>query len=232
MGVQRIIKGLYAISVGVVNTFLLDTKDSCILIDTGFPNSAKRILDAVGQLGKRASDIRHIVLTHGHPDHIGSAAALKRATGAEIYAPSLDTEIITRGTGFRPLFPSPGLQNQILFRMFIGKMHPVEPVGIDYQVDGGQVLPIAGGIKAVQAPGHCAGQLAFLWPQDGGVLFAADACANVLGLDWSLAYEDFEEGKRTLKSLADLEFRTACFGHGKAILDHAGARFRKKWSTD
>lgn len=230
MGVHRIVNGLYAISVGVVNTFLLDAKDGCVLIDTGFPNSEKKILNAVEQLGKRASDIHHIVLTHGHPDHFGSAAALKRATGAEIYAPSLDEAIITRGTGFRPLFPSPGLKNQILFRMFIGSMHPVEPVGIDYQLEGGQELPIAGGIKAVHAPGHCAGQLAFLWPRDGGVLFAADACANVLGLDCSLAYEDFEEGKRTLNKLADLEFRTACFGHGGAILQDADARFRKKWA--
>jgi glyoxylase-like metal-dependent hydrolase (beta-lactamase superfamily II) len=113
--------------------------------------------------------------------------------------------------------------------MFI-KMPPVEPVGIDCQLDGGQELPIAGGIKTVHAPGHCAGQLALLWPHDGGVLFAADACSNVFGLDWSLAYEDFEEGKRTLKRLADLEFRTACFGHGKAILVEADARFRKKWA--
>jgi glyoxylase-like metal-dependent hydrolase (beta-lactamase superfamily II) len=81
VGVHRIVNGLYAISVGVVNTFLLDAKDGCVLIDTGFPNSEKKILNAVDQLGKRASDIHHIVLTHGHPDHIGSAAALKRATG-------------------------------------------------------------------------------------------------------------------------------------------------------
>jgi glyoxylase-like metal-dependent hydrolase (beta-lactamase superfamily II) len=224
-----IIKGLYVIPVGPVNTFLLDAKDGCVLIDTGFPNSAKSVLRAIGKLGKRASDIRHIVLTHAHPDHIGSAGALKRATGAEVYAPSVDEAIIARGTGFRRMFPAPGLRNQMLFRMFIGRVQAVEPVRIEHQVDGGQVLPIAGGIKAVPAAGHCAGQLAFLWPQDGGVLFAADACANMMGLDWSVGYEDIEEGRRTLKRLADLQFQTACFGHGKAIIRDAAGKFRKKW---
>jgi glyoxylase-like metal-dependent hydrolase (beta-lactamase superfamily II) len=232
LAAHPIINGLYVIPAGPVNTFLLDTEDGCVLIDTGFPNGAKSILSAIGQLGKRPGDIRHIVLTHGHPDHIGSAGALKRATGAEVYAPALDEAIIARGTGFRPMFPAPGLRNRIMFRMFIGRIQKVEPVEIEHLVDGGQVLPMAGGIKAVRAAGHCAGQLAFLWPQDGGVLFAADACSNMFGLDWSVAYEDLEEGRRTLKSLADLQFQTACFGHGRAIIRDAAGKFRKKWSED
>ena len=225
--VRSICQGLYAIPVGPVNTFLLDSPDGCVLIDTGYPNSGKTILRVVDQLGKRPSDIRHIVLTHGHPDHIGSAAALRRATGAELYAHPADEAIIAHGGGFRPLYPAPGLKNRILFQIFIGTLRSVEPVWIDHQVEDQQVLPIAGGIQAVRAAGHCAGQLALLWPQNGGVLFAADTCANVLGLDWSVAYEDFEEGKRSLKKLAERDFQIACFGHGKAILQNAREKFRR-----
>jgi glyoxylase-like metal-dependent hydrolase (beta-lactamase superfamily II) len=65
-----------------------------------------------------------------------------------------------------------------------------------------------------------------LWPQKGGVLFAADACSNVFGLNLSIAYEDLEEGKRSLNKLAELEFQIACFGHGKAILHDAAEHFR------
>jgi glyoxylase-like metal-dependent hydrolase (beta-lactamase superfamily II) len=227
MPVRRICHSLYVIPVGPVNTFLLDSPDGCVLIDTGFPKSENTILKAIQQLGKRPTDIRHIVLTHAHPDHIGGAARLRQATGAELFAHPADEAIMAQGAGFRPLYPAPGLKNRILFRLFIGRIDSVEPVRVDHLVNDVQVLPIAGGIKAVHAPGHCAGQLALLWPQNGGVLFAADACANLFGLDLSVAYEDFAEGKRSLNKLAELEFRIACFGHGKAILHDAGERFKR-----
>jgi glyoxylase-like metal-dependent hydrolase (beta-lactamase superfamily II) len=68
-----IVPGVYAIPVGPVNTFLLEGSDGCTLIDPGFPGSAAKILDAVRGLGKQDKDIRHIVLTHAHPDHIGTS---------------------------------------------------------------------------------------------------------------------------------------------------------------
>jgi hypothetical protein len=54
---------------------------------------------------------------------------------------------------------------------------------------------------------------------------------NVMGLGSTMGYEDFEEGKRSLKKLAQLDFRVACFGHGQTILHDAGDRFRKVWSV-
>jgi glyoxylase-like metal-dependent hydrolase (beta-lactamase superfamily II) len=77
-------------------------------------------------------------------------------------------------------------------------------------------------------PGHCAGQLAFLWPQQG-VLFAGDACGNLPRLGLSVAYEDLQVGKQSLANLANLDFAVAYFGHGKAIQCDAAAQFRKHW---
>jgi hypothetical protein len=53
---------------------------------------------------------------------------------------------------------------------------------------------------------------------------------NVMGLGWTMGYEDFEEGKRSLEKLARLDFQVACFGHGQTILHDAGDRFRKMWA--
>lgn len=230
MSAKLLADGLYVIPAGQVNTFLLDSPEGCTLIDTGFPGKADTILQAVRDLGKQPSDIRHIVITHAHPDHIGSLAALKQATGADAYIHPLDAPIAAQGTGFRPLTPAPGVLTGILFRIFVRPDASVEATTIEHRVEDGETLPIAGGLTAIHVPGHCAGQVALLWPRHGGVLFAADTCGNMMGLSPSLGYEDLEEGKRSLWKLASLDFDRACFGHGKAITHDASARFRKKWA--
>jgi glyoxylase-like metal-dependent hydrolase (beta-lactamase superfamily II) len=219
------------ISTGPINMFLLESDDGYALIDTGLPGSADAITRAVAGLGKAPNAIRHILLTHAHPDHIGSLAAVKRATGASTYIHPADAPITSSGKGFRPMKAAPGMLNGVLVRLFVRLDRVVEPAAIDHQIEDGQQLPIAGGITAVHVPGHCAGQLVFLWGHRGGVLFAADACSNMMGLGWSLGYEDFEQGRKDLSKLSNLDFQVACFGHGKPILENASRRFREKWAA-
>jgi glyoxylase-like metal-dependent hydrolase (beta-lactamase superfamily II) len=120
-----------------------------------------------------------------------------------------------------------------LFMRPILRLYPrVEPTPVDHHLSDGQVLPIAGGLRVVHAPGHCAGQVALLWAAHGGVLLAADAASNVLGLRPSPAYEDYAMGVRSLRRLSALDFQVACFGHGKAIVGEAAAQFRRRWSVD
>lgn len=230
MPAKLITAGLYGIPLGQVNAFLLTSPDGDTVIDTGMPGGGAKILDAIRELGKQPSDIRHILLTHAHPDHIGGVAELKKATGAEVYMHPLDAPIATRGAGFRPLTPAPGLRTGILFRLFISRNAnaKVEGVKIDRQINDGERLPLAGGLRAIHVPGHCAGQLAFLW-EKGSVLIAADACSNVMGLGLSLGYEDLGVGKQSLKKLSQHEFQIACFGHGNAITRDASAQFKAKW---
>lgn len=227
---KLILPGLYTIASGPVNTFLIDDPAGCVLIDTGYPGSADKILAAAQELGKRPRDIKHILLTHAHPDHIGSAAALKKATGAKTYMNALDAPIARAGTGFRPLTPAPGLMTGLLFRAFVRPVAYVEPTQIDTLIGDGEVLPIAASLTVLHVPGHSAGQVALLWRQHGGVLFAADTASNIMGLGLSLGYEDLNEGRRSLKMLAEMDFSAACFGHGKPILHDASERFQKGWA--
>jgi glyoxylase-like metal-dependent hydrolase (beta-lactamase superfamily II) len=116
-----------------------------------------------------------------------------------------------------------------MFKLFV-KPQPVEPAKCENVIYDKQILPFVGGIMAHHVPGHCLGQVALLWPQHGGVLIAADTCSNMGGLGWSLGYEDLEEGKRSLRKLCGLNFRVACFGHGKPILNDALSQFKAKWA--
>jgi glyoxylase-like metal-dependent hydrolase (beta-lactamase superfamily II) len=228
MSASQVVPGLYMIAAGPVNAYLLESTDGCVLIDTGLPGSSVTILDAVKGLGKQPGDIKHIVITHAHPDHIGGLAALKKATGADAYIHKLDAPIAEAGKGFRAMKAAPGLLKHILFTLFV-RPRPVEPAKVENFIEDQQVLPFAGGLTAHHAPGHCAGQVALLWPQHGGVLIAADACSNMGGLGWSLGYEDLEEGKRSLRKLCGLNFSVACFGHGKPILNEAHSLFQARW---
>lgn len=231
MAVKQIAPDVYAVSLGVVNAFLID-RDGLTLVDTGTPGSEGKILAAVAELGKQPSDIRHILVTHCHVDHSGSLAALKQATGAPAYMHPLDATMIREGKAARAMHPAPGLLPALMVRLFIRSAPTmVAPAAVDHEVHDGDELPIAGGIRAIHTPGHCAGQLAFLWPHHGGLLFAADNASHMLGLGLSIVYENLDEGKRSLGKLAALEFEAACFGHGRAISAGASARFRRKWGA-
>ena len=81
MGVKQIVPRVYAISLGFVNTFVIDV-DGLTLIDTGVSSSVERIIAAVRALGRQPTEIKHILLTHCHADHTGSLQALKAVTGA------------------------------------------------------------------------------------------------------------------------------------------------------
>ena len=86
--------------------------------------------------------------------------------------------------------PAPGILNRILFQLFVKDLLPVPRTTVDRHVGDGEVMDDLDGLQVIHTPGHCAGQVAFLWPREGGVLFVGDAAANTLGLRLSISYED------------------------------------------
>ena len=69
--------------------------------------------------------------------------------------------------------------------------------------------------------------MAFLLERDGGLLFAGDACSNMGMLGYSIIYENFAEGKRSLAKLAKVECHTICFGHGQPLVGKGVAKFQR-----
>ncbi|MDQ6695354.1 MAG: MBL fold metallo-hydrolase [Chloroflexota bacterium] len=234
MTAKMVVPGVYRVPLGPVNAFLID-HDGLTLIDTGIPGSAGKILDAVRDIGKKPADIRQILLTHAHADHTGSLAALKRELGVvATYMHSLDAELLRQGVAGRPVRPAPGLFNRLFYTAFFARqsgMPKVEPAEVEHIVEDGSVLPVAGGFQVIHIPGHCAGQVAFLWPEQGGVMFAADAASNMFGLAYSPIYEDLALGRRSLRKLGKFKFEVACFGHGKPITEGAAERFARRWPS-
>ena len=229
MATTQIVEGLWQVALGPVNAFLLDQGD-LTLIDTGVPKSEEKIAAAIASIGRQPADLKHIIVTHCHPDHSGSLAALKRMSGATAYMHADDAAMVRKGEGKRPMKAAPGLMRKIFFTAFVAfSSGKIEPSVVDREIGDGAELPMGGGLKAIHVPGHCAGQLAILWPRRR-LLFAADACSNMMGLGYSLGYEDLALGQRALSKLSALDFDVAVFGHGNAIMTGASQKFRQTFA--
>src|SRR4029434_3428082 len=220
----HVVEGLWQISLGAVNAFLIDDGE-LTLIDTGLPKSDDKIVAAIESTGKNVTDLKHIILTHCHADHAGSVAALKRRSGARVYMHPVDAAMVRKGDTARPMSPAPGLLRGLMYRLFIPKKPtPIEPCAIDQEIHDGTELPIAGGLNAIHIPAKCAGQVALLCPRRR-LLFAADACANMPTFGYALCYESLEEGKKSLRKLAALDFDAAVVGHCGPIQAGPGKTF-------
>jgi glyoxylase-like metal-dependent hydrolase (beta-lactamase superfamily II) len=196
------------------------------LIDCGPPPSAPRVLGSLRELQMKPDDIRHIAVTHCHTDHTGQLAAAARATGATVYAHAIDARIIRAGTE-RPR----GIAHDLVGRVMLAlarRPSRADPAAVDIEVDDGQELPAARGLRCIHTPGHTSGHVSFLWPE-GGVLFVGDAAANMFRrLGIAPLNEDDDAARTSFRKLAELEFSVACFGHGSPILGRAVSKFRRK----
>jgi glyoxylase-like metal-dependent hydrolase (beta-lactamase superfamily II) len=227
MALEEIVSGVYGIGMGYVNAFFIVGEDGLTLVDSGLAKKKDTILGAVAGAGRQPADLRHILITHHHIDHIGSLAALKEATGAKCYVHPADSPIV-RGDEPQP-GPNPGSLLGKLAGPLISRMSPpAPPADVDVEVEDGEELPLAGGIKAVHTPGHTPGHLSFLLPSKN-VLFVGDAAANMLrlGLPIGMFTADREQAKESIGKLAALEFDVACFGHGRVLKGKANLRFRR-----
>ncbi len=228
MAAEEIVPGVFGIGMGFVNAFLIKAEDGLVLVDSGLPKRKDTILGAVAGVSAQPADLKHILVTHHHVDHIGSLADLKEASNAKSYVHPADTPIV-RGDQ-----PQPGPNPSSLLGKIVGPLlERLSPTAVaatvDVEVEDGQELPLGGGITVSHAPGHTPGHVSYLLPGRGGVLFVGDAAVNILrlGMPIGVFTADREQAKESIRKLAGLEFEVACFGHGRVLKGEANLRFRR-----
>jgi len=117
--------------------------DGLTLIDAGFRGKEAAVFGAIRGLGRSPDQLKHLIFTHGHPDHIGSAAAIVRETCARTYMHPLDIPMAESGGPFRPMWAAPGLLRQVMCKLFFDPDERLEPIAIDHPLTAGEILPIA-----------------------------------------------------------------------------------------
>ena len=229
---KKICPGLHQLSLGVAHAFLLCNHGDLVLIDAGPEDESDDLLSILRTEGVVLSDIDHVVVTHSHQDHAGGLRAVQEATDAEVWMHPADAALVERGRASRDWSITSHPFQHVLYWLFVhGVPDTVPATPIDHEVTDGDVIPVAGGLEVVHVPGHCAGQIALVWPQHGGVLFAADAALSLLGRPLrSVVYEDPEQGIDDLRRFGTLDVETAVFGHGAPILQNAAEQFQNAFS--
>ena len=196
--------------------------DSVTLIDTGAPGSGAAIMSVVSRVDR-------IVLTHGHVDHVGSAAELQESTGAPVFAGTGDAAAVRTGTAV----PPPVFEDweiPIYQRVSAGLPDTAPQVAAVDELQDGDVLDFGGGAEILAIPGHTEGSIAVHLPRHG-VLFTGDTIANVGTVMLGTFNQDRARTVGSVQRLSELGVETACFGHGEPIATGAGARLRDLAAT-
>lgn len=221
---QPICPGIHSFSnLQAGRVYLIDDLDGYTLIDTGLRSAAPRILDQLTASGRRPTDVRRILITHAHPDHVGGLPALRAATGAQVWASATERPVIE---GRQPIPRPEAGQRTGLARLIRPPDTLLPPTPVDRELRDGDLLrEIGGGLQVVFTPGHAPGHLAF-WQPDLRLLFCGDVIFRLpnLRLPFSFLTVDMAENKRSIARLAALEPALVCFGHGTPLTEQTAAQ--------
>lgn len=233
-----------AFPVGDVNAYFLPGPEP-VLVDAGVCGDATMAVlsAALGCLGARVSGVRHLLLTHGHVDHSGSARAIREASGC-------DVRLHPRGHG-RVTDPAERLAQDLPgyldflgrsgFSQTIIELHglhagwhmkytePCEDIAASCE---GDVVSTGDGrrLRCVETPGHSGDSVSW-WLEDEGVLLTGDHVLPTITSNPTLESvgEDCEPCRRplvafrqSLRTVAALPIKIACPGHGRPFGDLAG----------
>lgn len=225
MANRRVVHGVFQLASAASNAYILDGGEGLVLVDTGLRGRADELRREIDHVGRAvARDLASIAITHAHADHAGSLARLVETFHVPVVAGALEAPAIRSGGVPPPPIPN-GLVGRIMTRL--ARRVDVDGSRVDLEVTEGDSVPGAPALVAIHTPGHTPGHTSYLWPEEGGVLFAGDVAVNVLGLREAFVHSDRAQARETLARLATLDFEVAVFGHGPPITGRAVARFRK-----
>jgi glyoxylase-like metal-dependent hydrolase (beta-lactamase superfamily II) len=193
----------------IVQHHLIICDDGVDLIDGGFMGGIDRIQKALRKHGKTLSDVRSILLTHGHLDHTLNVAKLKKLTTCRVYAPRADRDHVMgrhQYCGWARVAGWLEGMGRFLFRF--------ETPEIDHWFEPGERIH---GLEVIALPGHTAGHCGFL-QSETGLLFAGDLFTDHFGKPSpppAILNDDSAMARASIRTAAGLDLEGVMLNHAR-----------------
>ena len=139
----RVIGNIHYVGTQDLASWLITSPEGHILIDSGVEQNAPLIAAGIRTLGFELRDVKWLLTTQAHFDHVAAHAELKTLTGAQVAASAADAALLERGGKGDYLF---------------GPSYHFDPVSVERRIKDGDVLKIGGiELHAHLTPGHTQG---------------------------------------------------------------------------
>lgn len=150
----RVFGNTYYVGMAGISSVLVSSDDGLILLDGGLPQSAVLIDASIRALGFDPENIRLIVTSHEHADHVGGVAAIQQATGATVAASPVGAQALQQG-GPMPDDPQYGFDRESTAFPRVEKVRVV--------ADGEKLRVGDVSLTAHHTPGHTPGSTTWTW---------------------------------------------------------------------
>ncbi|MFH1151152.1 MAG: MBL fold metallo-hydrolase [Actinomycetota bacterium] len=206
------------------NIYIIEADDELVLIDAGAPQDYMLVVDRIKSLGRSPVEVSHILLTHFHVDHAGSAAALRRVSRAKVVAHADEVPYLQGDDSVSSVYKKGVLGRAAsLLPRGAAAATRVPPVEVDVACADGEVLDVLGGMRVFHTPGHTPGQACYLW-EEKGILFTGDTIINTYRTFTlpTIGFScDFDQAAASAAKVVDAveeeDVWLVCAGHGPMV---------------
>ncbi len=228
--------GVHAIEHAHTNCYLVVEGDEVTVVDACFPSTWSAVRRALDRLGLGPEVVRAVLLTHGHFDHVGFAARIRRELGVPVWVHDADVRLAAHPYRYRPqrnraLYPltHPGGVPVLAAMVAAGALR-VRGVTADRPLIDGETVPVPGSPRVLHTPGHTDGECVLHLPErsvllSGDALVTLDPYTGRRGprLVAPAATADVAMARRSLENLRGLSADVVLPGHGNPWRDGVDA---------
>jgi glyoxylase-like metal-dependent hydrolase (beta-lactamase superfamily II) len=217
---MEIVPGIHQVD-GVNGNCFIIVRDELTLIDTGMPKNSAKIVHYIQDILKREpTDIKTIVLTHFHIDHVGSASDLKKLSGAKVAIHKKDADYVAG----RKTQPVPGGAKGMIVKVLMPLLFGSRPVEPDIKLNDGDIIA---GLTTIHTPGHTPGSICLFDPASR-ILFVGDLLRfNGSKIEIGASSLDSSEVQKSINKIAALDFDIMLPGHGIPLRPDASVKVRE-----